>query len=680
MKTLLLSAICVLASLALLGQSEGYIWKFPAATTFPTTSAPAIENSQSKQLIKIGGGAVNTGISESIGLGASCTNNMEVASYEEGSGFEFINDDGSGSPIVTNSWTIEMVVKFNSLSGLGGTNRLIGFFNLDGGLDANSDNGIYVTSDGLLYSYSTASGSVLDLATSITNNEWYHLVFTRKSTEAFIRVYINGDLIGNVEDPENVLQPQATNDYNISFFKDDTGYGGEESSGLVKSISVFNKPLASIDVKSRFNNICNDGYLTVMTPNLGYQWRFHNAPYTSVVVGGTSALGYELTPLGDLTDFSTTVDPSLVSLSGSCATDNTIVQYNQGFGLQFSNTPEFVQDEYTIEMVVKFSALSGAEASSRLVGFYNLDGGVDLFSDNGLYLAVDGLLYSYSTATGNVYSLATSITTDEWYNLTFTRKATENFVNVYINGTFAGVIDDPEELLITQMSNNYGITFLKDDTGYGGEESSGSLYKISIFNVALNGSQVQIRQDGVCGEVAIPLPVRLTKFDAAKSGTSVSLTWTTSSEQNNAGYEILRSANGTDFTTIGFVEGKGSTSATSNYTFVDNAPLAGINHYRLKQKDLSGEISYSHIRTVDFSTSAQEIKLFPNPARSVITVTQLKAGDRLSIFNNQGALISRKNVANAQETISVESLPQGVYVLQITDSKNQSKVIRFTKL
>ncbi|MEL6941221.1 MAG: hypothetical protein AAFO82_01010, partial [Bacteroidota bacterium] len=55
------------------------------------------------------------------------------------------------------------------------------------------------------------------------------------------------------------------------------------------------------------------------------------------------------------------------------------------------------------------------------------------------------------------------------------------------------------------------------------------------------------------------LPVELTSFSVHAESKQVRLKWETSSELNNAGFEIERSENAKEFKQIGFVEGNGTT-------------------------------------------------------------------------------------------------------------------------
>ena len=110
------------------------------------------------------------------------------------------------------------------------------------------------------------------------------------------------------------------------------------------------------------------------------------------------------------------------------------------------------------------------------------------------------------------------------------------------------------------------------------------------------------------------VPVELVSFEASASGGKVNLNWSTATETNNRGFSIERSS-GSEFETIGFVNGSGTTTERRSYSFTDDNVLSGTYTYRLKQIDFDGSFEYSNgvevnvFSATDF-TLAQN---FPNP-------------------------------------------------------------------
>jgi sugar lactone lactonase YvrE len=90
-----------------------------------------------------------------------------------------------------------------------------------------------------------------------------------------------------------------------------------------------------------------------------------------------------------------------------------------------------------------------------------------------------------------------------------------------------------------------------------------------------------------------PLPVELTSFTANVHKNQVALNWKTASEMNNNGFEIQRSISNSEFVTVGFVKGAGTTSLQQEYSFTDENLSNGKYSYRLKQIDFDGTFEYS---------------------------------------------------------------------------------------
>lgn len=139
----------------------------------------------------------------------------------------------------------------------------------------------------------------------------------------------------------------------------------------------------------------------------------------------------------------------------------------------------------------------------------------------------------------------------------------------------------------------------------------------------------------------IPLPVELTSFIAQAENNQVKLSWITVTELNNNGFEIQRKYSGSQFATIGFVKGAGTTTNQSEYTFVDNELTDGKYYYRLKQIDYSGAYEYSDVIEVDVRI-IDEFTLehnFPNPFNPVTTIKygiKEKSNVKLAVLNAIG--------------------------------------------
>ncbi|MEP0862765.1 MAG: T9SS type A sorting domain-containing protein [Ignavibacterium sp.] len=93
------------------------------------------------------------------------------------------------------------------------------------------------------------------------------------------------------------------------------------------------------------------------------------------------------------------------------------------------------------------------------------------------------------------------------------------------------------------------------------------------------------------------IPVELTSFNFSIEGNNVELKWSTATETNNKGFEIQRTSieedKNSNWKTIGFVNGVGTTTEKQSYSYVDRNISSGKYLYRLKQIDLDGSYKYS---------------------------------------------------------------------------------------
>ncbi|MBS1550788.1 MAG: T9SS type A sorting domain-containing protein [Bacteroidetes bacterium] len=113
-----------------------------------------------------------------------------------------------------------------------------------------------------------------------------------------------------------------------------------------------------------------------------------------------------------------------------------------------------------------------------------------------------------------------------------------------------------------------------------------------------------------------PLPVELSSFTANVNGNNAELKWTTSSEENNSGFEIERSDKSGFWVKRGFVQGHGNSVVPVNYSFTDRNLTAGKYLYRLKQIDYNGNFEYFNLSGEVLISNPSVFRLsqnYPNP-------------------------------------------------------------------
>ncbi|MGE5365565.1 MAG: S8 family serine peptidase [Bacteroidota bacterium] len=175
------------------------------------------------------------------------------------------------------------------------------------------------------------------------------------------------------------------------------------------------------------------------------------------------------------------------------------------------------------------------------------------------------------------------------------------------------------------------------------------------------------------------IPVELMSFTAETSDDKVRLEWSTASETNNFGFEIERSPDKSIFHKIGFMGGAGTSTEKHYYTFTDSLPERKVSYYRLKQIDLDGSFSYSHIissSSIEL-TSFELMQNYPNPFNPVTTI-KYRVPDRsmvdLRIYDILGKevcrladnQVSEAGIYEVQFSSFTYKLPSGIYFYRLT--------------
>jgi hypothetical protein len=178
------------------------------------------------------------------------------------------------------------------------------------------------------------------------------------------------------------------------------------------------------------------------------------------------------------------------------------------------------------------------------------------------------------------------------------------------------------------------------------------------------------------------IPVELISFNAISDGKDVILSWSTASELNNQLFEVQRSFEGSDFATIGFVNGKGTTTEKQDYKYKDKILADGRYYYRLKQIDYLGQSDYSDIIEMDirlFNSYLLE-QNYPNPFNPTTTIgygIKEKSNVKITILNLVGeevAVLVNEDKDSGYHSIEFNSnnladgkadLPSGVYFYQL---------------
>jgi hypothetical protein len=274
---------------------------------------------------------------------------------------------------------------------------------------------------------------------------------------------------------------------------------------------------------------------------------------------------------------------------------------------------------------------------------------------------------------------------DIWY--TFTTPAAMSTVNVTMNVTnytWGGSATDPQI--------GYGLftacTGSADVSGGGCQFAATSGTGSFTFNGLAGNTTYKLALltpgTGVFNAYnfyltfGFPLAIKLGNISATNVGSRNRVDWNTESELIGDKFEVERSADGRNFTYMGTVNAKGTASA---YSYWDEIPVTGVNHYRLKMYDAAGNYTYSKVVTANVKTGAFTVEAYPNPVSDLLTVKvygSSASNPTVSISDATGKVVKVVAVVNNEAKIDMSGMAHGMYLVKYSDN-NHTQTIKVNK-
>jgi parallel beta-helix repeat protein len=180
---------------------------------------------------------------------------------------------------------------------------------------------------------------------------------------------------------------------------------------------------------------------------------------------------------------------------------------------------------------------------------------------------------------------------------------------------------------------------------------------------------------GISESVATILPLEILSTRGYKGTTGNVIEWETNADKADH-FEIEKSNEGSNFKTIATVPYKTNAgSATVKYQFTDNDVKGDIQYYRIKAVEPGNSGFYSKIISIkNGSVAAENMTVSPNPARDYVYL-RMPGNDFLNkemvLVNMAGMVLKTQkfNETSNQVKLNVSTLPQGAYVIKLTDAK-----------
>ena len=188
--------------------------------------------------------------------------------------------------------------------------------------------------------------------------------------------------------------------------------------------------------------------------------------------------------------------------------------------------------------------------------------------------------------------------------------------------------------------------------------------------------------------MVVPLPVTLNNFEATADNNNGEISWSTSSEENLNQFDVTRSLDGKNFTTIGSVNAIGNSNEINAYNFSDasiaNLKVATV-YYQLRMVDENGDYRLSNIAQVKLNNVISTISVYPNPTSDYLNVSlteTVEVESAISIMDANGkavALTMPSNINGSSIQFDIRQLENGIYFINILNNDGSLTSAKFIK-
>lgn len=233
------------------------------------------------------------------------------------------------------------------------------------------------------------------------------------------------------------------------------------------------------------------------------------------------------------------------------------------------------------------------------------------------------------------------------------------------NCNTAAYVTDLTSIVVAQFGTSWGN--FNNNGGNTGIVSNGSVTwnNVSAFGYFALGSNSALTN---------PLPVKFSSVKAYTDGTDNKIEWINETEEDVERYELQRSGDGIDFSTIHILTPRSNTGGRASYNEVDRAVNQQTFFYRIKAIEKSGLLKYSSIVKVN-REQVNNFTIYPNPVKNKTIVVQLNS-DRsenyvIRVINQAGLQVYstswQHTAGNASRTVELPaSITPGFYIVNIS--------------
>ena len=212
-----------------------------------------------------------------------------------------------------------------------------------------------------------------------------------------------------------------------------------------------------------------------------------------------------------------------------------------------------------------------------------------------------------------------------------------------------------------------------------GNGGTGDAFTCVPCNTPLVYASTIIGASGGCVIATIGIvPVKITNFSAASNSGAALIKWSTLQEIGSVKYTVQRSENGREYHDLATFDGNHSL-LTNNYNYTDLTARNGVNFYRVKVTEISGNIFYSETGLVK-NDNTFKFTVYPNPTLNYfkLTLPAKFLPAVVEVIDAQGKLLYTGKLTVATSTFN-KSLVKGIYAVKVTGNNNNSITQRLIK-
>jgi Secretion system C-terminal sorting domain len=177
-----------------------------------------------------------------------------------------------------------------------------------------------------------------------------------------------------------------------------------------------------------------------------------------------------------------------------------------------------------------------------------------------------------------------------------------------------------------------------------------------------------------------PLTVKFINLQASEKNNQVKVEWANIAETGVDKYFVEHSTDGRSFTEITNSSARRNNGDKTDYSWWHLTPASGINYYRIKAIEYSGEITYSVIVRVTIGKTNNDFIVYPNPVKAgqvTISASALAAGKYdIVVLNMSGQKVMQTSLNHGGGSVSMQvklpgSIKAGLYSMKLSGSEQQ---------